>query len=69
MKVGDKVTISGQHYTCTWSSDDMTDEERYRSHMRTADFMEQYGLSGAFQREMAKQYRPSPDRNPEGEKP
>lgn len=65
MKVGDKMTVDGKLYTILWSSEDMTDEERYESHMRTADFMEQYGLSGAFQRMLARQYRSSADQNSE----
>lgn len=60
MKVGDKVSIDGQMWTCTWTSADMTDEERYQSHLRTAEFMESYGLSGAFQRMMAERYRTNP---------
>jgi single-stranded DNA-binding protein len=57
MEKGDKVFIDGKPYTCTWSSDEMTDEERYQSHMKAAEFMEQYGLSGDFQRALAQKYR------------
>jgi hypothetical protein len=53
--------IEGMEWTVQWSSDEMTDAERYESHMRTADFMEQYGLSGAFQRMMAEKYRTPSD--------
>ena len=59
MATGDKVIIDGKTYTVLWSSEEMTDAERYESHMWTADFMEQYGLSGAFQRQLAQQYKPS----------
>jgi hypothetical protein len=59
MAKGDKVFIDGKEFTVTWSSDEMTDEERYQSHMRTAEIMEQHGLSGAMQRHLAEQYRQS----------
>lgn len=63
MAKGDKFTIEGDDraWEVVWSSDEMTDEQRYESHMRTADYMERYGLSGDFQRAMAEKYRPSPD--------
>jgi hypothetical protein len=57
MKKGDKATLDGQELTIVWTSDEMTDEERYQSHLRAAEFMEGYGISGAFQRHMAEQYR------------
>jgi hypothetical protein len=59
MKKGQTVFMDEQKFTVVWSSEEMTDEERYRSHMRTADFMEQYGLSGAMQRALAERYRPT----------
>lgn len=57
MGVGDRVYYNGVRYVVDWSSEDMTDGERCVAHMRTADFLEKYGLSGAFQREMARKYR------------
>lgn len=58
MKKGDKVSLDGKQGTVGWTSDEMTDDERQEAHLRTADFLEQYGLSGAFQRLMAQRYRP-----------
>lgn len=57
MQKGETVYIDGQPHTVGWSSDEMTDEERYDAHLRTAELIEQYGLSGAFQRAMAERYR------------
>jgi hypothetical protein len=59
MKKGDTLYYNGKPCTIVWSSDEMTDAERYESHMQTAEFLESYGVSGAFQRAMAERYRDS----------
>jgi hypothetical protein len=56
IKVGDTLSFNGEPFQVIWSSNDMTDAERYESHMRTADFMEAWGISGAFQRMLAARY-------------
>lgn len=65
MKVGDKFSMDGETWTCTWTSDDMTDEEHYQSHLRTAEFLESIGMDGAIQRLLAERYRDS-GRLPDG---
>ena len=44
VKVGDKVTVGGHLYTCAWSSDDMTEEERQASADRALELLECAGI-------------------------
>lgn len=59
LKVGDTVNLDGETWTCTWTSADMTDQEHYESHLRTAELLESCGMSGAIQRMLAERYRDS----------
>lgn len=44
MRVGDKVMVNGKSYTCQWTSEDMTEEERQASADRALELLEWAGI-------------------------
>lgn len=61
---GAKVTVNGQSYTCVWTSEDMTEEERQASADRALELLEWAGIPPMSEELLAAKARRARDRFP-----